>query len=180
MKRILLSITLAMPFFASPMSLQIKQKQLSVPEKLGALSVRKSEHGFTVLKGNAEQQVHAHDIDPVLRSLSNAQLAKALQTNRIKVSQLSNNDYKLSLQGGLKGGGAGGANAGFWLGRFLGQTIGYGIVSIVSLPALAGGPLAYGAVVAGLAGTCAPLIESASHVTAISGAIIGGVATGPV
>lgn len=176
MKRILLSLVFAMPLFANAMSLQINRKQLSAPEKLGALAVIKSQDGFTVLKDNTKQAVHSHDVDPLLRSLSNEQLARALQISRIKVSQLSNNDYKLSLQGGLKGGGIFGANAGFFTGKFLTHLAGHGTILLISACTGPASP----AVFAALEATFAAPIEAASNVVGISVGIAGAVATGPV
>jgi hypothetical protein len=76
--------------------------------------------------------------------------------------------------------GAGGASAGALIGRFVGWSVGVTICGIISAPALLAGPVAFAGAWAATTGAAAPYIEGASHVTAIAGGIIGGVATGPV
>ena len=89
-------------------------------------------------------------------------------------------NFLITNNGILIHNGAAGATGGFWIGRFIGQAIGYGSALIISLPALAGGPVVYGIAVAATAGTIAPVVESASQVTGLAGGIIGGTITGPV
>lgn len=76
--------------------------------------------------------------------------------------------------------GAGGAATGAIIGRWLAWGIGVTVTAIISSPALVGGPVAFAGVWAATTGAATPYIEGASHVTAIAGGIIGGVATGPV
>lgn len=159
---------------------KIKQSSLMAPASLGSIEVFHDQDGFHVMKDDERHDVKNYFVDPLLRKANKKTLKKFQKVGYLSVKQMSDGEFSLTANTRLLGGGVGGATAGFWIGRFVTQTIGYGIVAIVALPALAGGPFVYSGVVMGLAGTCAPLIESASNVVAIGTAVIGGTITGPV
>lgn len=157
-----------------------QSKIVCVSDHLGKVGILHCKSGFSVVEKDCIKPVQNCFVDKGLRGISKENLSKALACGYLSAQRMSDGEYTISHHVCGKGGGAGGATVGFWIGRFIGQTVGYGIVSIVSLPALVAGPIAYGAAVAGLAGTVAPLVESASQVTALAGAIIVGSSTGPV
>ena len=82
-----------------------KGESLFVPRKLGALDVVKTDEGVEVIKASKRHKIHSYDVDPFLNKLDNEQLALFLQDNKMAISQLDNEDYKLKALGGLKGGG---------------------------------------------------------------------------
>jgi hypothetical protein len=153
----------------------LKGKQVYTPGRLGDVRLT---HDYTGFKVN-DQLVYPQNMDKALRSADAIKLKALLNNGYITVDQSADGQYKLSHHGRLNGGGVGGATAGAWIGRFIGQAIGYGIVAIVCIPAAAGGPGAYAAACGVMGSTVAPIVESASHVTAIGGGIIGGLVSGP-
>lgn len=159
--------------------LKLKEASVFSPSNLGKINIYHDNKGYHVVKGEEIFDIENHSLDPLLSTMKHKQLKKFQKVGYIDVKEISKNEFKLSSKVRGPGGGAGGATAGFWIGRFATQTVGYGIVAIAALPAMVGGPVAYSVAVAGLAGTCAPLIESASHAVAIGTAITVGVATGP-
>jgi len=178
MKRILLSLFIALPLTA--MEMTIPSSFISNPARLGEISVVRDDAGFSVLHNNERRSVKRHDVDPVLKSLGMKQLALALKTNRIQVKQLSNEDYTLALQGGLKGGGPGGAGIGVWIGKGVVHIIGHGAIAIAAAAAgTVGGPVAAASTGMFLEANCAAAIEAASMAGAVAGGLIGAVITGP-
>lgn len=177
MKKIL-SLSFIMVSSLSAMEGGYKIKEFFAQPDIGNVEIYKDSHGFSILKDGEYTQIKRYDIDPLIAKMSDEQLEKFQEVGYLALKKRGE-DYSIMAKTRGPGGGAGGATVGFWIGRFAAQTIGYGIVALVALPAIAGGPIAYSVAVAGLAGTCAPLIESASHVAAISTAIVAGVATGP-
>lgn len=173
MKHLLLSLLL-LPVVA--MSMQIEQHQISAPSALGALKLLRTEDGFSVLKNNVEHEVKSHDVDPVLKKLTNKQLASVLAGTRIRVTQFDNEDYKLALSAGLKGGGFGGATFGFYAGKFTILFLGHGTMQVA---ALLTGP-AYLPTLAALEGCFAIPLHAASNVVGLGCGITGAVLTGPV
>jgi hypothetical protein len=119
-------------------------------------------------------------VDKTLREIPDDKLEEVLPYIAIYPVKMNNGEYMLRAHVRGLGGGAGGATVGFWVGRFVGQTVGYGLVAVVAAPAALAGPTAYAVAVAGLAGTCAPVIESASTLTSLGGALLGGAMTGPM
>ena len=178
-KTLLLSIFAIFSTQAMETAIQIKPSSLFSRTDVGEFELYHSNNGFTVVQDGEEFAVEQHAMDPVLRKMNTKQVEKFQNRGYIQVKKNDRNQFSLTSQVRARGGGAGGATAGFWIGRFAAQTVGYGIVAVAALPALAAGPFAYSVAVMGLAGTCAPMIESTSHAVAIGTAIILGTATGP-
>lgn len=160
-------------------TLHVKPTSIFARSDVGNFDLYHDNSGFTVIQDGKMFPIERHSLDLVLRKIDHKQLKKFQKLGYIHVKKNDENQFSLVSNLRVRGGGAGGATAGFWLGRLAAQTVGYGIVALVALPAMVGGPVAYSVAVAGLAGTCAPLIESASHIVAIGTAITAGVATGP-
>ncbi|MDR3549791.1 MAG: hypothetical protein P4L31_00110 [Candidatus Babeliales bacterium] len=159
---------------------KINPEKTFVPLRLGKLELFHEGNEFKVLRNNKIHVVENYSLDKPLRDIDSKQLSKILLHHKLHVSEFGADEFQIKPMGQLKGGGAVGATIGCWTGRFVAQAIGYGIVApIIALPAWVGGPWAYGVAVAGVAGTIAPIVESASMTTAIAGGIIGGVITGP-
>ncbi len=135
------------------------------------------ELGFTVKKpGGLLKVLPKYDVDPMLRGKKSALIqAFCEKGGYISLNEMNNGDFSLRSHARGLGGGPGGATVGCYLGKFLVSFVGHGAIQIV---AFASGP-AYLATLAGLEATFGPQIEAASQIGAITGGIIGGVATGP-
>ena len=160
--------------------LEIAKSSFHAPHHLGNIKLSHDVDGFSVLKDGRKHAVAKYFVDKTVRNMPTEQVQKFLKHGYLSVNQMSDQGYSIQANGRINGGALGGAGAGMWIGRFVGQAIGYGAVAIVSLPALVGGPATYVVACTALGGTVMPLIETASHVTAIAGGIIGGVVSGPV
>lgn len=183
MRHITLSTAFIFPIFAFAMNVPIQQKPIptSHSQRLGNILIYRTQDGFNVIKDGTIHPVHSYDVDPVLRRLDNHQLARVLQTCHIRVSQMSNEDYKLTLQAGLKGGGIWGATIGCFVGKFVASVVCHGAIALVAAgTCMVAGPVAGYAVGAGLEGTFGAAIETTTTTAAIAAGITGAVLTGPV
>lgn len=167
--------------FASSQSMvKINDAARFASHKLGKIDVYHNNGEFQIMHNNKMHTVENHCLDKPLREINTKQLATFLAHGHLAINKTDSGEFTIRANDHLKGGGALGATIGCWTGRFVTQAIGYSIVApIIALPALVGGPVAYGIAVAGAAGTIAPIVESASTAAAIAGGMIGAVVTGP-
>jgi hypothetical protein len=175
MKRLLLSLIMGMSLNAASSLVELTSRPSS-PDRLFH-----DGSSFVVQRMGVTQQVPAYAVEREIRSYDVATLLKLQEHGYFDVQRsVEGNEYRIEFQPVLKAGGVGGANAGFWAGRFLGYGLVYGLTAIVCLPALAAGPVAYGAAFKIASVTVAPIAEATATTFSVAGGVAGGVATGPV
>jgi len=151
--------------------------QLRAPEVLGKVIVVNTPSGFGVAKDSKIHIVQPDCMDTMLRNLTFKQRnAYLLKGGSIELNQANTGEYTLKSVANIQGGGLLGAKIGFWVGK---GVVYLGAYTGIAIAAACTGPLAPVTFSALTAAYAVP-IEAASHVGAISGGIIGGVATGPV
>lgn len=147
------------------------------PEKLGNVAVANMPYGFAVLKEGKLNPIESDCVDPLLRKMDFKQRnAYIINGGSFFINQANTGEYTIKAVANLKGGGLLGAKIGFWVGKGL---VYIGAYTGIAIAAACTGPLAPVTFSALTAAYAVP-IEGASHIGAISGGIIGGVATGPV
>ncbi|MCL4275979.1 MAG: hypothetical protein KJZ77_19055 [Anaerolineales bacterium] len=171
-----ISLLLLLISSVSLSAMELAEYSVQAPRCLGDLKVIAADDGFYVQKGDLLTRVQNHDVDQILKDARKARAMKALKNSYISVSQYSNGDYKLKLNGRLNGGGLIGANVGFYAGKFAVHFIGHGTIAIVSACT---GPAA-AVTAASLEATFLPVIEGASNIVGLAAGIGLSVATGPV
>ena len=121
---------------------KIHATSLMAPSHLGKIDLYKDQEGFTVVQNENEvTRIKSHDMDPMLRTITLAKLAKLQEGGYLKVNRMNNGDYSLVAHAS--------GNGGFILtGVIVYQScrvIGYtglvlGSMSTVAAGLLAGGP----------------------------------------
>ena len=158
-------------FFVQTM--EIEQKNLFIPEKLGEIKVIYKEKEFFV----NNYLVPRHALSKELRGIDQAVLSKFLTTGfYLSINNFGNNEFNVQLKGRLNGGGIFGTYLGACLGKAAVSVAGHGTIYLIG--ALTG-PAAPMTIIA-LESIFAPAIESASLAGAVAGGIALGAATGPV
>lgn len=134
----------------SSIALNGMELAVQAPRSLGDLKVIAADDGFYVQKGDFLTRVQNHDVDQVLKDARKARAMKALKNSYVSVSQYSNGDYKLKLNGRLNGGGP-----------ILGAIVYYGVKAVGYGVPVVLATTAASTVVAATAGTATPLVGSA-------------------
>jgi hypothetical protein len=140
--------------------------------------VHKDAEGFVYRQRGIEKRINTYDVDKQLRNVTPSQF-KALSSH-VLVHKMTNGEYAVRLNAKGLGGGPGGATAGFWFGKWVVHAVGHGAILIASAGAgVVGGPGAALWMGGTLEATFGPAIEGLSNVGALTGGLLGGVATGP-
>lgn len=185
MKKILILLFLVPPFILVPSflhSMQIEKKHLSVPGRLGNISVFKTDNGFEIEESDSRRvEVPSHRVNKDLRKMNMRQLAKFTKAGYLAVNKSEDGQYSLDAIQRLRGGGIWGAMvgscAGFWAVNFVAHGLIFTASAGVALVATPPVGLAFGLA---CEKTLTPFILIAAKTAAVAGGVAGGVATGPV
>ena len=101
---LLLSGLLRASFNASE-KIEFTAKQIRVPAKLGPLKLYKDREGFHVIKDKKIYDIECHFCPPILKKLSNEQLMKFVENERIWINQVGGDGYILHVNARIMGGG---------------------------------------------------------------------------
>ena len=101
---LLLSSMLRASFNASE-KIEFTDKQIRVPAKLGPLKLYKDRDGFHILKGNKMYDIEGHFCPPILKKLTDEQLLKFVENERIWINQVGRDGYILHVNARIVGGG---------------------------------------------------------------------------
>ncbi|MCA9770380.1 hypothetical protein KC460_03350 [Candidatus Dependentiae bacterium] len=190
MKKILVLLLLVPPFTHS---MQIEKKHLSVPGRLGNISVFKTDNGFEVEEANSTRvAVPSYRISKDIRNMKTHQLASFIRNGYIAVNQSTDGEYSLDMRRRLNAGGpilatalygitkgacyavglvAGGAAVAATAGTAIGPVAG-GIFAWLGGTSVVTGAVAPGAVVAaGVISGSATATTAATTITAAGGAL---------
>jgi hypothetical protein len=96
---------------------QINKKTLFIPQRLGNISLRHDDNGFSIENNSKLFPVQPCFMDKELRGISADKLARLIATGAyLSVNNIGeSNEYSLKLSSRLNGGGIGGATAGFYI-----------------------------------------------------------------
>lgn len=180
MKAVMIALLCA-PFVVNGM--HIGKKDIFIPKELSDTKVIYKNKDFHVLNHFAESghesivPVERQHISKELRGISKKKLAELLLAGSYLVLKpISEDQYKIELQGRIAGGGAGGAAVGCWAGKFAASFLCHGAIFVA---AACTGP-AFWVTAAALETTFGATIESVTTAAAVAGGIAGAVATGPI
>lgn len=180
MKAVMIALLCA-PFVVNGM--HINKKDIFIPKELSNTKVLYQNKDFHVLNHFAESghenviPVERQHISKELRGISKKKLAELLLAGSYLVLKpISEDQYKIELQGRIAGGGVLGATIGCWTGKFVASFVGHGLMVAA---AACTGPV-FPATLFALEATFGHTLEVATTAAAIAGGIAGGVATGPI
>ena len=109
MKKILILLLLAPPLLSVPQflnSMQIEKKYLSVPGRLGNISIFNTDNGFEVEEANSTRvAVPSYRISKDIRNMKTHQLASFIRNGYIAVNQSTDGEYSLDMRRRLNAGG---------------------------------------------------------------------------
>ena len=109
MKKILIVLLLAPPSIMITQymhSMQIEKKHLSVPGRLGNVSVFKTDNGFEIEESNSTRvAVPSYRTSKDIRNMKTHQLASFIRNGYIAVNQSTDGEYSLDMHERLKAGG---------------------------------------------------------------------------
>ncbi len=159
--KVLLLNLLLIPFSSHTQTIQIEKSSIIAPDSLGQLTILHDEDGFKVIRENKENCVENCWVDPILRDISNEKLQNFLETGKIVVSQMDNEELSLKAQLSYKGSGPILATWGYWTTKVT-CYLSVGVVSTATAPV---GAVANAAILASGAGM-ATGIEALSAYTA--------------
>lgn len=160
-----------------------EQLDISVALKsLSKLVVLHDHDGFSVVEEGLLKKVYSYDVDPLLKKMTVEQLLTfQKEGGLLKVSKLSNGDYKLRAHVKGLGGGIWGAWIGAVAGKFIVHFAAQSAIAIVAIPVtIASGGVLTGPFILAAETALLPSIEVASNVAAVGLGIAGAVATGPI
>ena len=180
MKAMIIALLCA-PFVVNGM--HIEKKDIFIPKELSNTKVIYKNKDFHVLNHFTESghenivPVERQHISKELRGISKKKLAELLLAGSYLVLKpISEDQYKIELQGRIAGGGAGGAIVGAWGGKFLASFVCHGLIFVVSACTGPAAPVTFAALETTLGAT----IEAVTTTAAVAGGIAGAVATGPI
>lgn len=162
--------------FSDVQKVKINPKVVCVPGKIGDLELFHGKKGFSIIQDDVKHKIQPCFTDPLVRNINREKLEAFLQSGYLSINKMNDGEFSLKAKGRLLGAGPIGAMIGCWVGKATVYVIGHGVIGLV---AAASGPAAPVTFLA-LEAWFAPAIEVSSNAGAVGGAILGGIATGPV